>query len=320
MRDYETPSAFLFDELRRQAGLSNRDAAQLLLSDRPIYAGRSPRDRVGERTFLSREVVHVQPSRVNPSIYGDFAHSAQTITARLASAYGRGSGAYRIIIDRYSGETAHTMASILDAYGYQGRIYLNTVMRVRSAQLERLGDQAVLLVLAFVTVGCLCDPHAAAEKVDQFMRDKLSSDLGTVFSGGKPATLYGTSEPAAAQLGLVRLVGDAMRPPIYQLSQERTGTIVGSLPATGNAISDVEVDVSRQHLIVWYQHERWWCQGMGSTNGTLLIKGRTKQQQVVEAARATAGVVPPSTPAEIEAGDILCLGRSTRFLVVPIGG
>lgn len=321
MRLYQTPSAFLFDELRKQAGLSNRDAALLLLSDRPIYAGRSPRDRVGERTYLSREVVHVQPDRVNPSVYGDFAFSAQTITARLASANGRGLGSYAAIIERYGGDAAQTMAAILDSYGYQGRIYLNTVMRVLSAELERPADRAVLLVMAFCVVGCLCDPRAAADRVERFMREKLSSNLGTVFSGGKSGTIAGQSNADSQQLGLIRVFGDAMRPPIYPLSMERDGTILGSLPSEGrSSITDVEVDVSRQHLIVWYQNGAWWCQGLGSTNGTFLTKGRTGELMTVEPARRSMTAPYQPTPHQIEAGDVLCLGSMTHFLVMQLSG
>lgn len=315
MFDAQTPTAYLFEELRKQARISNRDAALILLSTRPIYAGRSPRDRIGERTFLSREVVHVQPDRINPSIYGDFFQSAQTITSRLVGVNGWGDDAYRQVAVRYAGEAASYMTDLLNAYGREGRIYANTVMRVCSLQLARESDRAVLLVLAFVAVGCLADPRAASELVERFMREKLARSFGTVITDVQPKvqqTLYDTPD----MLGLVRVVNGAIRPPIYPLSQGPKGTIIGSLPSAESSITDVEVDVSRQHLIVWYQNQQWWCQGLDSTNGTFLIRGRSGDIVTVEAPRSSRPATATASPVAFEAGDTICLGRRTRFQVI----
>ena len=250
MRDGLTPTAYLFDELRQQAGISNRDAALILLSTRPIYAGRSPRDRIGERTFLSREVVHVTPNKINPAIYGDFSQSAQTITSRLAGIHGWGDKAHAQVISRYAGEAATNMVRLLDAYGREGRIYANTVMRVGSLRLSRESDRAVLLVLAFVVAGCLADPRAASEEVERFTREKLAREMGTLISDPTPRAQQTMFDGAPNLLGLVRVVSGSIRPPIYPLSQGPKGTVIGSIPSEGSSITDVEVDVSRQHLMV----------------------------------------------------------------------
>ena len=315
----QTPGSYMYDELRKTAHLSNRDAAQILLSDRPIFAGRSPRSRISERTFLSRDVVHVQPDNVNPAIFAEFSQSAYTITSRLVGAYGGGANAYAQIVERYSGQVAQQMSSILNAYGRDGRIYTNTVMRLRSVSLKRQNDRAVLLVMAFIAVGCLADPHAVSEIVEQFTRKQLASSLGTVISGGpkRGGTVIGLE--ATDQLGLVRVVDGAVRPPIHPLSLDPAGTIVGSLPTRSNAITDVEVDVSRQHLVIWCQGGSWWARGMDSTNGTHLITGNTQEIVPVELPRALRSG-GPSAPVEIHPGDTLCLGRYTRFLVMSVRG
>lgn len=318
--DNHTPSSFLYDDLRRNAGLSNRDAAHIMLSAKPLYAGRSPRDRINERTFLSREVVHANPDNVNPSVFGDFSQSAQTITGRLVNALGGGEGAYAQVVARYSGETAQQMAAILNAYGRDGRIYTNTVMRVRSAQLRRENDRAVLLVMAFVAVGCLADPRAAASVVEQFTRRQLATDLVTMeTSSGQRGRAPKAGAAAPDALGLVRVVDGAVKPPIHALSTDPQGTVIGSLPIEGSCITDVEVDVSRQHLVVWYQNGAWWCQGLGSTNGTYLISGSTKEVTPVELPRSARGTTKPS-PVRLQAGDTLCLGINTRFLVMRVRG
>lgn len=314
MREGLTPTAYLFDELRQQARISNRDAALILLSTRPIYAGRSPRDRIGERTFLSREVVHVMPNRINPSIYGDFSQSAQTITSRLAGIHGWGDEAHMQVISRYAGEAATNMVRLLDAYGCEGRIYANTVMRVRSMRLARVSDRAVLLVLAFVVAGCLADPRAASDEVERFTREKLAREVGTLISDPAPKAQQTIFDGTPSLLGLVRVVSGSIRPPIYPLSQGPKGTVIGSIPSEGSCITDVEVDVSRQHLVVWNQDGRWWCQGLQSTNGTFLIRGTTEEIVTVEKPRRSRS--GESGPVAVYAGDTLCLGRRTRFLVM----
>lgn len=320
MPEGQTPSSYLYEELRRFAGLSNREAARILLSDRPIFGGRSPRDRVEERTFLSREVVHQQPSNANPMLYGDFSQSAQTIVHRMAQRIGT-RDAHQQITLRYSDEPARTMAALLDAYGRDGRIYLNTVMRVRSAQLTREGDRAVLLVMAFLAAGATSDPRTAANLVDQFTRRSLATALVTLeTSVGQGAAQPATPAATSGLLGIVRVVNDAVKPPIYALSADPQGTVVGSIPTEGSCITDVEVDVSRRHLIIWRQQGHWWCQGLGSTNGTVLISGATKELVTVEAPRSMRRGKDQPTPVELQAGDTLCLGISTRFLVMQMQG
>ena len=313
----QTPGSYLYEDLRRNARLSNREAARILLSDRPIYAGRSPRDRIVERTFLSRDVVHVAPDSVNPAIFADFSQSAQVITARLVRALGGGDGAYAQVVERYGGETAQQMAVILNAYGRDGRIYTNMVMRLRSASLQRRNDRAVLLVMAFVAVGCLADPRSASTIVERFTRSHLAMDLGTMVSGTPQRGGTVITNSATDQLGLVRVVDGAVRPPIYRLPADGQGTVIGSMPTTGSCITDVEVDVSRQHLVVWCQGGIWWCRGMDSTNGSYLISDATKEIVPVELPRQMRGGAA-ATPVQIHPGDTLCLARSTRFLVMSL--
>lgn len=320
MRNNQTPSAFMFEDIHAHTGLSNRAVAEILLSSRPIYAGRSPRDRIGERTFLSREVVHVTPDRVNPALYADFSHSAQTLTAHIVAAYGHGSAAYNKTVEHYGGSAAQQMAEIIYSFGYDWRIYANTVKRILTMHLPREADRAVLVVMSFLATGCLVDPRAAADVVLQFSKRKLSRDLATIESAPKlraQQTLFDSQDDV---LGLVRVINGAVRPPIYQLSAEAKGTMIGSLPIEGSCITDVEVDVSRQHLIIWRQYERWWCQGLGSTNGTFVIRSGTKELVTVEAPRASRLPNEKSAPVEICEGDTICLGRRTRFLVMRMSG
>lgn len=65
--DRETPRSVMFDDLRKFGGITNRDTAWMLLRSTPMAGGKAPRDRVDERTFLSREVVHAPSSVRAPS-------------------------------------------------------------------------------------------------------------------------------------------------------------------------------------------------------------------------------------------------------------
>ena len=177
------------------------------------------------------------------------------------------------------------------------------------------------MVMAFIAVGCLADPRSAAGQVEQFIRQQLGSDLVTMeTSAGSAHT--GVTVPTSERpelLGLVRVVDGAVKPPIYALSHDAQGTVIGSIPVEGSCITDVEVDVSRQHLIIWQQEGRWWCQGLESTNGTVMISGSNKELITVEQPRSLRRGAKPA-PVEIRAGDTLCLGLRTRFLVMRMRG
>ena len=77
--DRETPRSVMFDDLRKFGGITNRDTAWMLLRSTPMAGGKAPRDRVDERTFLSREVVHAPVERPRPELFADITQTAQNI-------------------------------------------------------------------------------------------------------------------------------------------------------------------------------------------------------------------------------------------------
>lgn len=50
----ETPSEVLFDFLKCDLQINNREAARILISDKPMGSKPAPRFRITEKTFLSR--------------------------------------------------------------------------------------------------------------------------------------------------------------------------------------------------------------------------------------------------------------------------
>lgn len=321
MRSIDTPSAVMYADLKAFGGLANKDAARILLSDKPIYSGLSPRARIDERTFLSRVVVHVSPSNVNDAIFGDFFQSAQAITSRIIARYGGDDNAHEQVFQHYSGPAMRELHDSLNAYGLDAKVYANLVRRLAHAAVKSRVDNVSLLVMAFVATGCLCDPGRAAMEVDRVAKRCLagaSAGAVTTTLTGEVPTTTGLKGPAS-RLGLIRVIDGVARPPIHALSCDEEGTIVGSLASGGNAVNDVGIDVSRRHLRIWSDSGVWLCQGLGSTNGTVLIGGSDGVERVVEPPKSLRGS-ETYPPVVITDGDMLHLGLTTRFQVMRIKG
>lgn len=304
-----TPSSVMYDDLRLFGGISNKDAARILLSARVSAGGKAPRDRVDSRTYLSREVVHVRPGSVDPYVFADFHASTRTICTRIVE---RANGSRDAVAAHYAGDAAHAMASTLVLHGLDGQLYLNESARLQGARLAREADRATLLVMLFCATGCLADPRSAVGVVEEYARHRLAQDLAT-FSVATGHDRGGDT----SSLGLMRVEGDVAVSQVMPLSPE--GTVIGTLASGESRITNVGLDVSRTHLRVWMEDGRWLCQGMGSTNGTVIESGGADKDTIcVEPPRTlrSSGAIYP--PQELREGDTLCLGKSTRFLVMRV--
>lgn len=103
-----TPSSYMYSDLRSFGGITNKEAASELLTDRTLCGNGAPRDRINERTFLSRQIVHATPSQVHPEFFADFHQSAQTITSKIVSNLAKPC-AYHEVIEHYGGVAAKEM-------------------------------------------------------------------------------------------------------------------------------------------------------------------------------------------------------------------
>ena len=312
MMEGETPSSVMYADLRYFGGITNKDAARMLLSPKVSYGGRAPRDRVDERTFLSREVVHVMPDRVNPSLFADFSLSSQDICARMTSRLG--ANAHDRIISHYANVASDAMQDVLLYHRRDATLYRNEVARIMGVSLRREQDRAVLLLMLFCATGCLGDARDSVRIVESFSHAQLAFDMGTVVAGTRFSfSTTGDAHDALQSLGLLRVVDGAVRPPIHPLNP--SGTVVG---AHGD-ISDVGVDVSRNHVRIWRDADGcWYCQGMNSTNGTMVRRALDGSIVVIEPPRR-GRTLPSYPPVEIQDGDDLLLGANTYFRVMPLG-
>lgn len=174
-----TPSSYMYSDLRSFGGITNKEAASELLTGRTLCSNGAPRDRINERTFLSRQIVHATPSQVHPEFFGDFHQSAQTITSKIVSNLAKPC-AYHEVIEHYGGVAAKEMGALLRHYSLDGNLYANAIRRINASPMSETSDKAVLLVMMFLTTGCLADPEIAARTTHSFMEKKLSFTFSTL--------------------------------------------------------------------------------------------------------------------------------------------
>ena len=105
-------------------------------------------------------------------------------------------------------------------------------------------------------------------------------------------------------------------PGALQRIRLRNSARVDGLSWNSPSITDVGADASREHLRIWLEGGRWYAQGLGSTNGTVLESGAGDGDIVIEPPRdqREPGKIYP--PVEIENSDRLHLGLYTTFLVI----
>lgn len=85
MNNNPTPCGALFDVMKKHASISYKELAGLILSNRPLSDGRSPISRVGDRTWISRFIVHAPAGSLQERYFCDYGVAALRVMARLRS-------------------------------------------------------------------------------------------------------------------------------------------------------------------------------------------------------------------------------------------
>ena len=313
MSKRSTPSSVLYADLRSFGKITNKAAARILLSARIGAGGKAPRDRIESRTYLSREVVHVLPQNVIPSIYADFYSSTQTLFSQIKK-HLHGTVTTRMLVVHFAEEAALKMSDALRVHGLDAQIYLNECNRLTHVRLCVEKDRPLLLFMLFCIVGCLADVKQAVRQVEEFAHHKLSQDLATI--SVDLDSQEQTTESTGAQIGLLRIQNGVAQSSIKTLRP--AGSVVGTLATGPGAISNVGPDVSRTHARIWREGNRWLCIGLKSTNGTFIISGVDKSMLCVEPPHSRRNAKIDYPPQEIQEGDILQFGRDTKFLVLRV--
>lgn len=309
--DIATPCCVLFDTLKTFGSISNKDAAKVILTDKPVYGGKSPRERIGDKSYLSRTIVHSYPGDFDESMFVDFGISAYTLLSKLKKTC----GSAQLVTNYLATTGARDMASALVECSQDGMYYSNAVKKLMQMSALSENDRAGLLVMLFLATGCIGDPRWAAKQVFVFASKSLASNPST--SSLESGHLEDSTLPEPEMhLALFRVIGGMVKSWPYVLSTDPDGTEIGYLSAAANSINDVEVTVSRHHLRIWRATDGcWYAQGLESRNGTELI--RDGKRIVIEPPRnAREGFI--AHPVQLFAGDELRLARDTVFRVVRV--
>lgn len=310
----KTPCAVLFDILKKHGGISNKELASLILSGRPLSDGRSPVSRVGDRTWVSRFIVHAPIGSLQERYFCDFGVSALRIVARLKSREGRTLSSDDVF-DLIAGEPGRCMQNALVACHQDATVYRNMLDRLSEESGYTVDERAEIAMVLFVAAGCSGNVRKAVE---------CTLDFSQSAYGRRPVTSPSVSSECAGAssqgsglcLGLLRVMDGYVVGSPYWLDSSAGPVEIGAFASDGNSISSVGPDVSARHVRIWQDEEgSWFAEGLGSSNGTVLVNGASGEPVVVEPPRVEQdGFV--SKPVAIRPGDELVLAKSTKFLVI----
>lgn len=318
MANDNSPSSIMYAEFKA-LGISNRDVASVLLDVNRSYGDVPVLDRINSRTQLSRSFVHVAPGEVPSFLFRDYAQSSQTLLGRIIAKLRKNGDANPALIvrDRMSGPAAQAMQRALRDYNIDDSVYRNALTHISNLPLDNETDRALLYLMLFVVTGCTGDPREGARAVEQFSSDRVGASFRTTEAHVGMADEEPEDDFA---LGLMRIVGGKLKGPeaFYRLSATEKGTEIGTLSSEEGAITDVDADVSRRHARIYKRGTHWYIIGLGSTNGTTVISGDDKMEYVVEPPKRERERGYTPEPREIFPTDTICLGSSTRFMVMPM--
>ncbi|MBR0403982.1 MAG: FHA domain-containing protein [Eggerthellaceae bacterium] len=315
--DIETPSEVMFGSLKKFGGIKNNELARILFTQTFTYGGVPIISRLDDRPFVSRTIARAAPGDFPEMAFRPFPESTQAVYSKLASRYPRLEGK-QTIISYFTGEACDEMSECLRELGLNDILYRNIVGRVSQMEHVGISDKAVLTMLPFIATGALGDPSRASKITQEYIRRISADNLETeVVKTG--VVLKGNDVEAKSSLGLCRLIDGKMRMPAYPLSTDEEGTEIGSLASSAGAINDVGPGVSRRHVRIFRASDGfWYAQGMGSTNGTIVVHANDGSEETVELPRShrAPGEEPPAI--RIYAHDTLRLASSTYFAVLEI--
>ena len=311
-----TPSVVMYAKLK-EYGISNHDAASMLLNTSLTFDGRMLKDRIDESSQLSRRIVHTNPGDIPIGLFNSFTISCpqilRIVLRKIATTRhgGNEEQARQVLVDDLTGDAYTRMTQGLQACNADESLYHNMSTYIRHADLPDEDDRALLHLMLFVIIGCTGNPQTASIMVVDYATNVLGADFHTaqtvINSASTPSNV-----PADILLGLVRVIDGHIKAGSKMHVMNPEGTEIGLLPIARHMVCDVDEDVSRTHALVWRENGRWYIQDQHSTNGTIVISGTTGNEISVEP--------EPNAPVEIAATDILCLGATTRFIVMPVMG
>ncbi|MBQ9004660.1 MAG: FHA domain-containing protein [Eggerthellaceae bacterium] len=312
----ETPREVMFDLLQKRWHASNKDVARAIVLHESVTSGKAPVDLIETRSNLSRYVVHVEPGE---GVYGWLAPYERSVPRVMGlvkkSKLPHGNAD---ILAALTGEGAERMSASLDGFGGDGALYANVAERVSGSEVGGAADAAEVSLALFVVAGCTGDAREAARfALDMAKQRAMMRELRTNLSQDGDAPAAGR-ERSAGRLALYRLEDGLLSGSPRVLSESAEGTEIGAMSLAAHSINDVGPGVSRRHARIWRDgFGTWRVEGLGSTNGTVLVRA-DGERVVVEPPRSKRDKGWSPAPAELQPGDRLVLAGSTEFSVVAI--
>ena len=305
----QTPCGVLFSLLKTNGGISHRELADLILSDRPLPNGRTPRDLARDRSWLSHNVVHAPAGTLQQRFFRDYGSAAVRVMSRLRSRRGRAMTAEEVAAVLV-GEPGRAMDAALERCHEDARLYRNALERLAGGAGLTPGERAESALVLFVAAGCTADVRAATVYAMDYVRTALGRRAETP-TVGSVAVADGDSravrpEPAT-RFGLIRVEGVYVAGDPHWLSDSPDGVTIGSLAMGTQDITDVGSGVSGRHALVRRgEKDGWLVEDLGSKNGTVLVSGATHEGVTLE----------PGAPAPLRPGDELVLAGGTTFVAI----
>ena len=315
------PSSIMYETFRRFGGIPHNELVVLLFNPGCRYGGTPILDRcASNRTFITRNIVHVPPGRFPESAFNDLPQAAERLAGLLFAKY-HGAEGRKAVVDYFVGPACDSMCEALRGSGLNDALHRNITDRIGQMELASPADKASLLVLQFIATGCLGDPVRATEitmgRSRQIVNSSFKTDVSYEVEG--VSSHEDAAERPVAALGLCRVEGGKLVLPVLPLTTDPAGTEIGSLTIAEHAINDVGDTVSKRHARVYFDGQgSWYVEGLGSTNGTTIIRGDSKAVQVVEPPRAERQPGQEYPPVRLYPSDMLCLADSTRFMVLEL--
>lgn len=300
----DKPRQVVFGLLNDTWGIGNYEAFEILGNE---YENSLVADKHISR--LGRRIVNVEPADYYPGAFKPFEQSTATLVSALHAAR-KGPETNVDIINYLEDEPADLLCEALERYGENAVQLRNAMSDIAHDTTLSDTDRAHLMMLLFCAAGCTGDVSFA---VDEAL--SASRHMGAKFRTSEPGTdSYDTPEG----LVLIRIdsEGNGGR---YTISPEQGEVILGRMPRSENAITDVGMLVSKEHARIWRDDEGlWWIQGLDSTNGTAIVDGATREMIVVEPPRAERMEGEKRGSFELHVGDTILLGGATQFWVQAI--
>ena len=250
-----TPLGALFSILKKHGHISYKDLAALILSEKPLMGGTSPINRVNDRTWISRYLVHAPVESVKSDYFIDCEKCAMRIVARLKKRMSN-----QAIMTMIAGVSGREMVTALSHRGQNTAPYLNMLARLSENGEFRVEERVEIAMVLFVTAALSASVAEATTRAFAFAEEIHGSPMATplVTPHSKKVRDWDVPERSVI-LGLLRVMdGYVMGSPHWLDPGENSEIEVGAFATGKDSLSDVAADVSRHHARIWHDGEGEW--------------------------------------------------------------